>query len=95
MRVRDAKRVINDHAAVPVAEAGRLVGIIRATILRGAPDEATIGDVMEAPVFLHVDDAVDDVIEIEAYLGGGPVPVVDRAGKLFGVIAAEPSSDDT
>ena len=95
MRVRDAEYIIEDRLAVPVAEAGRLVGIVRARSLLSGTDEATVGEVMEAPVFLHVDDPIDDVVDVARFLAGGAVPVVDRDGRLFGVITAEPSADNT
>lgn len=95
MRVLDAQYMIEGQPAVPVAEAGRLVGIVRSGTLLGVSGEATVGEVMEAPVFLHVDDPIDDVVDVARFLAGGAVPVVDRDGRLFGVIAGELSDDNT
>lgn len=95
MKVRDARRIIEDHLSMPVAEAGQLVGIIRKKALLDGPDEATVGEVMETPVFLHVDDPLDDVLEIQKFLEGGPLPIVDHSGTLFGVINGDTGQQST
>lgn len=95
MKLRDARRIIADDSSMPVADAGTLVGVIRKEALLDGPDEATVGDVMETPVFLQVDDPLDDVEEIQRFLGGGPVPIVDHSGALFGVINAQNTGETT
>lgn len=95
MRVRDAEYIVGDRLAVPVAEAGRLVGIVRAESLVGVSADTTVGAVMEAPVFLHVDDPIDDIVDVARFLAGGAVPIVDRDGGLFGVVAGAPIADNT
>lgn len=92
MRVGDAEFIIDGRRVVPVAEAGRLVGIVRETALLDSSPDATIGDVMEAPVFVHVDDLVEDSVQVARFLDGGDVPVIDRGGALFGVIVQQPGS---
>lgn len=86
MRVGDAAVLLDGRSIVPVAEAGRLVGIVRVDALTDFADDATIGDVMDAPVFLHVDDPLSDSTDVSRSLSGGAVPVVDRGGHLFGEI---------
>ncbi|GMQ93222.1 MAG: hypothetical protein BMS9Abin12_0699 [Acidimicrobiia bacterium] len=90
LKARDAASIIADQPAMPVAEAGKLVGIIRRAKLIEADNGATVGDLMEAPVFLHVDDPIEDVPAIANFLSGGPVPIVDHTGGLFGTISGEP-----
>ncbi|MCL1601479.1 MAG: hypothetical protein M3112_08100, partial [Actinomycetia bacterium] len=95
MRVRDAELIIDGRPAVPVAEDGQLVGIVRTEMLLACSDETTIGEVMEEPVFLHVDDVAEDSEHVAQFLGGGAVPVVDRGGNLFGeIVYAHPRSGD-
>lgn len=89
MKAEDAARLVGDDESTPVADEGILVGVIRRSVLLEGPGEATVGDLMEAPVALQVDDSVTDLPEIREFLGGGSVPVIDRSGALFGVIRSD------
>ncbi len=91
MRVSDAELIVDGRPVVPVAEAGRLVGILRVEAFVGYSASATIGEVMESPVFVHVDDPVEDSAQVSRFLDGGAVPVIDRGGVLFGEIAHPPT----
>jgi len=94
MRVSDAELIVDGRPVVPVAEAGRLVGIVRVEALVGYSPNATIGEVMESPAFVHVDDPVEDSAQVSRFLDGGAVPVIDRGGVLFGEIARQPTPED-
>ena len=86
MRAADARAVMHGDAA-PVTVDGRVVGIIRRRVLDGAPDDRSVGDLMDEPVFVVVDDAIDAIIEVATALDGAPVPVVDHSGRLVGGVA--------
>jgi len=83
---------------VAVAEEGRLVGLVRRRALEAADPAAPLGSLMEAPIFALADDALDVVAGLAAFLEGAPVPVVDGAGRLCGMVAAaaaaEPEAGD-
>lgn len=81
--VGDARRVVT-HAAVPVAEAGRLVGIVRRSALRDDDGTRTVGEVMEPAVCVAYDEPLSAADELVAFLDGAPVPVVDDDGRLLG-----------
>jgi CBS domain-containing protein len=75
-------------AVVPVAEEGRLVGLVRHRALSEADPGAPLGRIMEAPAFALAEDPLDVVGELSAFLDGAPVPVVDASGRLCGMVAA-------
>jgi hypothetical protein len=85
LRVEDALQVV-DSPATPVLDGGRLLGIVRRDGLDRAAPGATVGDVMDDPVFVYVDDPLDDVAELTEFLDGAPVPVIDHEGYLLGSI---------
>ncbi len=74
------------HPAVPVAEEGRLVGILRMTALRGARPDTIVADVMEPPVAVDCTDRIEAAADLIRFLDDSPVPVVDRAGHIVGVL---------
>ena len=76
----------NVHPSVPVADDGVLVGIVRVADLAEGPGSETVGDVMEPPVSIEAVEAVEAIDELREFLDGGPVPVVDRDGRLLGVV---------
>nr|MCU0281315.1 hypothetical protein [Acidimicrobiia bacterium] len=83
---------------VAVAEEGRLVGLVRRRALEAADPAASLGSLMEAPIFALAEDPLDVVAGLAAFLEGAPVPVVDGTGRLCGVVAAgaaaEPEAAD-
>lgn len=74
------------HPVLPVADGGRLVGIVRRSALLLVGDGVQVGSVMEDPVAVTVDTTLEQVGEVAEALGGAPVPVVDDAGLLVGVV---------
>lgn len=89
LSVADALRVIG-APAVPVAEDGRLVGMVRRSRLSEHPDSATVGSVMEPPVSVASSEPLEAVADLHEFLDYGPVPVVDRSGRLVGAITNVP-----
>jgi len=75
-------------AVVPVAEEGRLVGLVRHRALSEADPGAPLGRIMEAPAFALAEDPLNVVGELSAFLDGAPVPVVDASGRLCGMVTA-------
>ncbi len=71
---------------IPVADAGRLVGIVRLASLAGVPDAVELGEVMESPIAVNAGEPLEVVHELSEFLDGGSVPVVDGAGMLIGTI---------
>ena len=64
------------------------VGLVRRRVLEAADPAAPLGSLMEAPIFALAEDALDVVAGLAAFLEGAPVPVVDGAGRLCGMVAA-------
>lgn len=87
LAVREALRLFAD-AVIPVAEGGKLVGIVRAATLRSAHKRTAIGDVMEPAVAVSATEPTEAAAELYEFLDGGPVPVVDEQGYFIGTIAA-------
>ncbi len=78
---------LSDRPVVPVAEEGRLVGVVRMKVLRDVAPDVQIGSVMERPVSIGAAEPVDAARELRAFLEGAPVPVVDDSGRLIGWIS--------
>ena len=87
MPAGEARR-LSDAAIVPVAEEGRLVGLVRRRALEAADPAEPLGRIMESPLFALAEDALDVVPGLAAFLEGAPVPVVDGAGRLCGMVSA-------
>jgi hypothetical protein len=85
LRVGDALQVV-EHDATPVLDVGRLIGIVRRDTMLGAAPDEKVGVLVEDPVFVYLDDPLDDVEELTEFLDGSPVPVIDREGRLVGTI---------
>ena len=85
--IPDARRLVRAPVA-PVTDEGRLVGIVRASVLVQASDVATVEEVMEPPVAVEASEALDNAKALVAFLDGGPIPVVDDEGSLIGVLNA-------
>jgi len=77
---------VSSASIMPVADAGKLVGLFR--LDAGARLDAIVQDVMEDPLFLEVDDPVDASTDLRSFFDGAPIPIVDRRGRLVGVLPA-------
>ena len=73
---------------MPVAESGRLVGVVRREALASADGGDAVASVMEPPRFARADEALDVAIGLRGFFRGSPVPVVDDDDTLIGVITA-------
>ncbi len=85
MRARDALAVLTVGVA-PVVADGKMIGLVRRAVLAAAPENATVADMMEGPVFAAADDPIASIADLTAHLDGGPVPVLDDEGRLLGGI---------
>lgn len=73
---------------LPVAEGGKLVGIVRLDDVLDVPGTVEVGDVMEPPDAVTVDQPLDALREASELIDGDVIPVVDDDLRLFGTIAA-------
>jgi len=89
MPAGEALRVTTD-AVLPVAEEGRLIGLVRRRVLEAAPPTATLGSLMEPPSCARLNDPLDAALALAEALEGAPVPVVDAAGRLCGLLPLSP-----
>lgn len=83
MPAAEARRLLAAPSA-PVVEDGRLVGVVGRPALERAERGSLVGSVMDEPIAVLDDAALDALAELPADLD--PVPVVDHAGRLRGVI---------
>ena len=81
----DALRML-EYPVLPVADNGKLVGIVRRSSLHLVGHGIQVASVMEDPVAVTVDTPMDEVGEVAQALGGAPVPVIDDEGFLVGVV---------
>jgi CBS domain-containing protein len=88
-RVEDALRV-TVTSTVPVAEEGRLLGIVRRSTIEQAAAGREVGDVLEEPPLVFADEELDSLQGLVDFYGDGPIPVVDSRGTLLGVLPAAP-----
>ncbi len=88
MRVVDAG-LLSPGTPIVVAEEGRLVGTVSPAALAAAYPHQELGDIMEDPVFLGAEERLDDIDVLLGAPGGAAVPVVDRRGRLVGLVAAD------
>lgn len=85
MGARDAATVLSD-AAAPVADEGRLIGLVWRHALAAAGGSATVENLMEDPIFVRADDPLEAAGELAADMKGAPVPVVDDDDHVLGGI---------
>jgi hypothetical protein len=81
----DARRLVT-NATVPVAEQGRLVGILRRDALEAAVPGMTVADLMEPPTAVMATEPSVAARELAPHFDYGPVPVVDERQRLIGVL---------
>ncbi len=85
LSVAAARQIIHDPV-VAIAEEGVLIGVVRSDELEDLDDELQMGDVMHPPVSVGAAEPIDAISDVREYFGGGPIPVVDDAGKIVGMI---------
>lgn len=86
LQMEDARRIVGDAPVAPVVANGFLVGIVRRDTLYSAPAEANVATVAEEAVFVLLDDPLDAASDLQPFLEGAPVPVVDSSGRWLGSI---------
>ncbi|MEX2653740.1 MAG: CBS domain-containing protein [Acidimicrobiia bacterium] len=79
----DLLRIHREHR-LAVADAGRLVGLVRRDALDLAEPGVPVSDLMEDPRSVNVTDAVDDIGDLWREFSPDPIPVVDDDGSLVG-----------
>ncbi|HEX5630349.1 MAG TPA: CBS domain-containing protein, partial [Acidimicrobiia bacterium] len=84
MPAAEARRLLTAPSA-PVVEDGRLVGVVHRRALDRADRGSVVGSVMDDPIAAFDDAGLEVLIDLPAEVD--PVPVVDHAGRLRGVIA--------
>jgi hypothetical protein len=94
MPAAEARR-LTDAAIIPVADEGRLVGLVRRRALEAADPAVALGSIMESPLFALAEDPLDAVPGLAAFLEGAPVPVVDGSGRLCGMVAPDAAAANT
>jgi CBS domain-containing protein len=83
LRAADALR-LSSVAVVPVVEAGKLIGVVRRSVMLASHDGTEIGTLTEPAPHAAATDAVEELTGLDSFFEGAPVPVVDRAGRLVG-----------
>lgn len=73
---------LHDARVLAVVENGLLVGTVRRTTLMSALPHTPVGDLMEAPVSVQIDEPVQKVDPST----NGPVAVTDAGGRLVGTL---------
>ncbi len=85
LRVGDAQLLVTE-AVTAVVEDGNLVGVIRKQALVEAPPDSEVADIMETPAFVEAIDPLADIVEVVEFYESSPIPLVDRKGRLVGVL---------
>ncbi len=83
--LREAKDTLrfHDQKVLAVAEAGRLIGVVRRDRLVGAGN-ASVGSLMEDALSVRVDGTIEEAWELEPDFGTDPIPVTDDEEHLVG-----------
>ncbi len=83
--LRDATDTLrfHDEKILAVAEAGRLIGVVRRDRLVGA-GTASVGSLMEDALSVRVDETIEEAWELEPDFGTDPIPVTDHEEHLVG-----------
>lgn len=83
LRLADDTLRVHKENTLAVAEDGRLVGLVRRAVLKGAGD-APVGTVMEEAVSVRQDETLTEAWELEPTFGEDPIPVTDYEEHLVG-----------
>jgi hypothetical protein len=83
LRAADAVR-LSSASVEPIVEAGKLIGVVRRSEMLACDADTEIGTLAEPAPHAAATDAVDELIGLDSFFEGAPVPVVDREGNLVG-----------
>ena len=81
----DAVR-LSEAEVLPVVDRGMLVGTVRRSALQLAGSGVTVGGLMDPPESVDVTGSLLAAGDVAARQGGGPVAVIDEAGRLVGTV---------
>jgi len=87
MSVLAARQIVRDPV-IAVAEGGVLIGVVRADELEDLDGDLMMRDVMHPPVSVGATEPLEAIAEVREYFGGGPIPVIDDAGTIVGMVPA-------
>ena len=87
MRVADAAQLANTPHLI-VAEEGRLLGLVPASVLAGAHRDLELRHIMQSPVFLSPEEDLDHATELINHHRGSAIPVVDSRDRIIGTVTA-------
>ena len=73
---------------IAVAEGGVLIGVVRTDELEDLDGDLEMRDVMHPPVSVGATEPIEAIEEVREYFGGGPIPVIDDAGTIVGMVPA-------
>lgn len=83
LQVQDTLR-IRDESTLAVAEAGRLVGLVRRSRLMELNPDTPVGQAMEEPLSIGQLEPVEAARPLQPLFGPDPIPVVDGDERLVG-----------
>jgi CBS domain-containing protein len=81
---------LTTEAVVPIAEEGRLIGLVRRRAMEAADPATPLASLMEAPISARPDDRWEEAVPLWESLEGAPVPLVDADGRLCGLLPLSP-----
>ena len=85
LRVGDATALMR-HEVEPVVDEGKLVGVIRRSALATLGEDGDLGAVMEEPVYASATEPIEDLAPLTDFYDHSPIPLVDRKGRLVGLV---------
>ncbi len=86
MRVRDAIELTTDQW-VAIADHGLLTGVVSREVLLAAPPHVDVASMAVPPIFVAPDLATSAAAGVVAARGGGPLPVADPDGRIYGTVS--------
>ena len=63
-----------------------LIGVVRSGELEELDGDLLMRDVMHPPVSVGAVEPIDAISDVREYFSGAPIPVIDDAGKIVGMI---------
>lgn len=83
---------IRPEATLAVADQGRLVGLVKRARLRELSGDTPVGEVMEEPLSLGQEEALEAAIPLTPVFGPDPIPVIDHEENLVGGLVGPPDA---